>query len=102
MDLSSLPNNLETITLNEQTNYRLIEIDKIKDYFDEEIKNQQSLVKKLSKYIIDFDYTDKILTVSFYCFQQNKHIFPCQNKEKIIKIDHFCIFFSLLFKLWNS
>ena len=33
MDLSNLPTNLETITLNEQTNYRLIEIGKIKDYF---------------------------------------------------------------------
>ena len=32
MDLSSLPNDLKTITLNEQTNYRLIEIGKIKDY----------------------------------------------------------------------
>ena len=29
--------NLETILLNEQTNYRLIEIGKIKDYFDQEI-----------------------------------------------------------------
>ena len=29
--------NLETILLNEQTNYRFIEIGKIKDYFDQEI-----------------------------------------------------------------
>ena len=34
-----LPTDLETITLNEQTNYRLIEIGKIKDYFGSEIKN---------------------------------------------------------------
>ena len=67
MDLSNLPNNLETITLNEQTNYRLIEIGKIKDYFDQKITEQQILVKKLSKYITGFDYTDKILTV-FDCF----------------------------------
>ena len=40
MDLSSLPTNLEIITLNEQTNYRLIEIGKIKDYFNQEIKDQ--------------------------------------------------------------
>ena len=38
MDLSNLPNNLETITLNEQTNYRLSEISKIKDYFEAETK----------------------------------------------------------------
>ena len=63
MDLSNLPTNLETITLNEQTNYRLIEIGKIKDYFDQEIKDQPILIKILSKYITGFDYTDKILTV---------------------------------------
>ena len=33
-----IPTNLETISLNEQTNYRLIEIGKIKDYFESEIK----------------------------------------------------------------
>ena len=32
------PTNLETITLDEQTNYRLIEISKIKDYFNKEIQ----------------------------------------------------------------
>ena len=35
-----LTNSLETITLNEQTNYRLMEIGKIKDYFNQEIKHQ--------------------------------------------------------------
>ena len=68
MDLSNLPTNLETITLNEQTNYRLMEIGKIKNYFNQEIKDQQILVKKLSKYITGFDYTDKILTVSLTVF----------------------------------
>ena len=38
MDLT--PTNLETITLNEQTNYRLIEISKIKDYLEQEIQYQ--------------------------------------------------------------
>ena len=28
MELTNLPNNLETITINEQTNYRLMEIEK--------------------------------------------------------------------------
>ena len=32
MDLT--PTNLDTITLDEQTNYRLMQIGKIKDYFD--------------------------------------------------------------------
>ena len=58
MILTNLPNNLETITLNEQTNYRLMEIGKIKDYF-----NQENLTNKLSKYLTCFNYADKILTV---------------------------------------
>ena len=57
------PTNLEIISLIEQTNYRLIEIGKIKDYFDQEIKDQELLIKKLSKHITGFDYADKILTV---------------------------------------
>ena len=65
MNSSNLPTNLETITLNEQTNYRLSEIGKIKDYFECEIKYQELLTKKLSKYITCFDYCDKILTVFF-------------------------------------
>ena len=30
-------NSIETVSLNKQTNYRLMEIGKIKDYFDQEI-----------------------------------------------------------------
>ena len=63
MNELKIPTNLETISLNEQTSYRLIEIGKIKDYSDQEIKEQQILIKNLSKYITGFDYTDKILTV---------------------------------------
>ena len=39
MDLTQT--NLETITLNKQTNYGLMEINRIKDYFNQEIKYQQ-------------------------------------------------------------
>ena len=52
MDLT--PNNFETITLNEQTNYRLMEISKIKFYFNQERQHQQLLTNKLSKYITFF------------------------------------------------
>ena len=55
--------NLKTILLNKQTNYRLMKIGKIKDYFDQEIKYQQLITSKLSKYLTGFDYADKILTV---------------------------------------
>ena len=63
--MNKLPTNLEAITLNEQTNFRLNEINKIKDYFVSEIKEQETIIKKLSKYITGFDYTDKILTAFF-------------------------------------
>ena len=54
---------LNTISLTEQTNFRLNEINKIEDYFQSEIKDREALIKKLNKYITGFDYTDKILIV---------------------------------------
>ena len=39
-------NSIETISLNEQTNYRLIEIGKVKDYLEQKIKYQQLLTSK--------------------------------------------------------
>ena len=54
---------LETIKLEDQSNYRLNEISKIKVYFNEEIQYQQSLINKLSKYLTIFYYVNKILTV---------------------------------------
>ena len=54
---------LSTISLTEQTNFRLNEINKIKDYFESEIKERETMIKILNKYITGFDYTDKILIV---------------------------------------
>ena len=68
MNELKIPTNLGTFSLNDQTNYRLIEIAKIIDYFDQEIKYQQVLTSKLSKYLTCFDYADKILTVFFLIF----------------------------------
>ena len=47
--------------LSEQTKYRLDEISKIENYFNEEINQRKSSGKKLSKYVAVFDYIDKIL-----------------------------------------
>ena len=47
------------------TSFRSNEINKIKDYFECEIRERQPVTKKLSKYITGFDYTDKILIVFF-------------------------------------
>ena len=48
--------------------YRLDEINKIKDYFNNEIKERKDIIKKLNKYLVSFDYLDKIfitLSTSF-------------------------------------
>ena len=54
---------LNTILLNDRTSFRLNEINKIKDYFESEIKDREAVIKKLNKHITGFDYTDKILIV---------------------------------------
>ena len=95
-----LPNTLETITLNEQTNYRLIEISKIKDYFEAEIKYQQLLTNRLSKCITCFNYADKILTVFLTVFSGTNIFAHVKTKKKIIRIDYFCFFFIVLLRLW--
>ena len=55
--------NSNSISLYEQTNFRLNKINKTKDYCESEIKNREALIKKLNKYITGFDYNDKILIV---------------------------------------
>ena len=48
--------------------YRLDEINKIRDYFDNEIKERKDIIKKLNKYLVSFDYLDQIfitLSASF-------------------------------------
>ena len=58
-------NNLELTDINK---HRLDEINKIKEYFDNEIKERKDMIKKLNKYLVSFDYLDKIfitLSASF-------------------------------------
>ena len=48
--------------------YRLDEINNIKEYFNTEIKEKKDIIKKISKYIVAFDYADNIfitLSASF-------------------------------------
>ena len=50
------------------TKYRLDEINKIKEYFNAEIKERKDIIKKISKYIVAFDYADNLfitLSASF-------------------------------------
>ena len=43
-----------------QTKYRLNEITKIENYFNQEIYQRKLYSKKLSEYVTTFDYIDKI------------------------------------------
>ena len=57
-----------TLSFNDLTRFRLDEINKIKDYFNLEIKERKETTKKLSKYIVLFDHADNIfitLSASF-------------------------------------
>ena len=56
------------IELTDVNKYRLDEINKIRDYFNNEINERKDIIKKLNKYIVSFDYLDKIfiaLSASF-------------------------------------
>ena len=58
----------EISELKDLTKYRLDEINKIKDYLNSEIKERKNIFKKISKYIVAFDYADKLfitLSASF-------------------------------------
>ena len=54
---------LSTLSLNDQTKFRLNEINKIKDYFNSEIQEKGTINKKLSKSVASLDYMDKVLIV---------------------------------------
>ena len=56
------------LELNDLAKFRLDEINKMKDYFNAEIKERKDVVKKISKYIVAFDYANKLcitLSASF-------------------------------------
>ena len=47
------------IELTDVSKYRLDEINKIRDYFNNEIKERKDILKKFNEYIVSFDYLDK-------------------------------------------
>ena len=54
--------------LKDLTKYRLDEINNIKEYFNTEIKVRKDIIKKINKYVVAFDYADKVfitLSASF-------------------------------------
>ena len=59
-------NNIMELT--DVNKHRLDEINKVRDYFNNEIKERKDIIKKLNKYLVSFDYLDKIfitLSASF-------------------------------------
>ena len=88
---------LETIKLEYQSNYRLIEIGKIKDYFNEKIQYQQSLTKKLTKYLTVFDYSNKILIAVLTVFSGTNNFAHVKGKKKLLGL--ITSIFSFLFLL---
>ena len=54
---------LSTLSQDDQTKFRLNEINRIKDYYEFEIKEREAVIKKLSKYTAALGYTDKTLIV---------------------------------------
>ena len=48
------------IELTDVNRYRIDEINKIRDYFNNEIKERKDIIKKLNEYLVSFDYLDKI------------------------------------------
>ena len=84
--------------LKDQSNYRLNEISRIKDYFNEEIQYQQSLTNNLSKYLTAFDYSNKILTVVLTVFS-GTNIFRNVKNEQLLGLitSVFSLPFSLSF-----
>ena len=89
---------MEIIKLEDQSNYRLSEISKMKYYFSEEIQYQRSLTNKLSKYLTVFDYSNKILTVVLTVFSGTNIFSNAGNKELLGPITSvFPLSFSLSF-----
>ena len=70
----------------------------MKNYFSEEIRYQQSLTNKLSKYSTVFDYSNEILTVVLRVFS-GTNIFSNVNNKQLLGIitSVFSFSFSLSF-----
>ena len=89
---------IEIINLEDQSNYRVSEINQIKNYFSEEIQYQQSLTNKLSKNLTVFDYSNKILTVFLTVFSGTNIFSNVNNKQSLGLITSvFSLSFSLSF-----
>ena len=68
LEMSKANSANEISELKDLTKFRLDEINKIKDYLYSEIKEREDIIKKISKYIVAFDYANTLfitLSASF-------------------------------------
>ena len=68
LEMSKVNRVNEISELKDLTKFRLDEIHKTKDYLNYEIKERKDIIKIISKYIVAFDYADKLfitLSASF-------------------------------------
>ena len=75
-EMSELNDLTAELSAKHVTKFRLDEINTIKDYLNAEIKERKDIVKKISKYIVAFDYADKLfitLSASFGTFSIVSH-----------------------------
>ena len=56
-------NEIDKTNLTDETKYRLNQLTKIENYFNQEINQRKLCSKRLSKYVADFDYIEKVLIV---------------------------------------
>ena len=52
------------LELTDINNYRLNEINRIRDYLNNEKNERKDIIKKLNEYIVSFDCLDKIIAVA--------------------------------------
>ena len=90
------------LELNAITRFRLDEINEIKKYFNNEIKERKDIVKKIKKYIVAFDYADKIfitLSASFGTWSIASHATIVGIS---VGIAGSSLNFNIYYKYWNN
>ena len=79
-DLKAEPSSVQR-SAKHVTKFRLDEINKIKIYLNSEIKDRKDIIKKISKYIVAFDYADKLFITLYASFGHVcKYCVTCDNR----------------------
>ena len=63
LNVIELTDRAKPSSLERADKYRLDEINKMRDYFSNELNERKDIIKKLNKYIVSFDYLDKIFII---------------------------------------